>query len=307
MQHPWARRYPKVVSIGYKRVVLTLKISRLVAALPLSWVHHLGAALGWLVYWLSPKYRRRLQANLALAVGGERARALQARAVAGAGRQSLELPWILLRPYEQVLDKVVQVTGWEHVDAAEAAGEGLLFLTPHLGCFEITAQYIAEKRPITVLYRPPNFEGLVPLIEIGRQRAMMSMAPANVKGVRKLIRALRQHEAIGMLPDQAPDEGEGIWSPFFGRPAWTMTLAARLSEVSKVRVISIWAERLPGGRGYHLHVSPPGEALEGDTEARAHAINREMERLILQCPEQYLWGYHRYRRPRGVPPPETGT
>ncbi len=304
MQHRCSCRYPNNAAIGYKRVVLTLKISRLIAALPLSWVHRLGAALGWLAYWSSPKYRRRLRANLALAVGDEQMKSMLGQAVTGAGKQSLELPWILLRPYAQVLEKVVAVSGWEHVEAAEAAGEGLLFLTPHLGCFEITAQYIAEKRPITVLYRPPNFEGLVPMIEIGRQRAMMSMAPANVKGVRKLIRALRQHEAIGMLPDQAPDEGEGIWSYFFGRPAWTMTLAARLSEVSHVRVISIWAERLPGGKGFHIHVSPPGTPLEGDTEARAHAINREMERLILQCPTQYLWGYHRYRRPRGVPPPE---
>jgi len=284
--------------------VLTLKIAQLIAALPLSWGQRLGAMLGWLVYGLSPKYRRRLRANLTQAVGEERAGQLWRRVVAETGKQSLELPWIMLRPHEQVMDKVVSVTGWELVDAAKAAGRGLLFLTPHLGCFEITAQYIAREHAITVLYRPPNFDQLVPIIERGRQRARMSMAPANVTGVRKLIRALRQHEAIGMLPDQAPDAGEGIWSRFFGRYAWTMTLAARLSEVSDVQVVCIWGERLPGGKGYHLHVSPPGVPLEGDTQARAHAINREMERMILECPEQYLWGYHRYRRPRGVALPE---
>jgi len=287
--------------------VLTLKIAQSIAALPLNWVHRLGALLGWVVYGVSSKYRRRLRANLALAVGEARAQEMIGRVVAETGKQSLELPWILLRSHAQVMDKVVRVSGWELVEQAEAAGEGLLFLTPHLGCFEITAQYIAMARPITVLYRPPNFEDLVPIIERGRQRAMMSMAPANVKGVRKLIRALRQHEAIGMLPDQAPDAGEGLWSRFFGRYAWTMTLAARLSEVSQVRVICIWGERLPGGEGYHLHVSAPGVELSGDTEARAHAINREMERMILECPEQYLWGYHRYRRPRGVSPPPEDT
>lgn len=284
--------------------MLTLKIAQFIAAMPLGWVHRLGAVLGWVVYGTSSKYRRRLRANLTLAVGETRAQALIGRAVAETGKQSLELPWILLRSHEQVMDKVAAVSGWEHVDSAEAAGQGLVFLTPHLGCFEITAQYIAKLRPITVLYRPPNFEQLQPIIEQGRQKAMMSIAPANVQGVRKLIRALRQHGAIGMLPDQAPDAGEGLWSRFFGRYAWTMTLAARLSEVSNVKVICIWAERLPGGRGYHIHVSPTSEVLEGDTEARAHAINREMERMILECPEQYLWGYHRYRRPRGVPLPE---
>ncbi|QID16612.1 lysophospholipid acyltransferase family protein [Nitrogeniibacter mangrovi] len=281
--------------------MLTLVIARLIAALPLAWVHRLGALLGWIVYASSPKYRERLKGNLALALG-EAAERVRPGAIAEAGKQSLELPWILLRTHEEVVAKVVRVSGWAQVEAAEAAGEGILFLTPHLGCFEITAQHFADHAPVTVLYRPPNFEALVPLIEAGRQRALMAIAPANVTGVRKLIRALRQHQAIGILPDQTPDEGEGIWSPFFGRQAWTMTLAARMSEVSHVRVLSIWAERLPRGEGYHVHITAPREAIEGDTEARVHAINREMEHLIRACPAQYLWGYHRYRRPRGVPP-----
>ncbi len=287
--------------------MLILALSRFIAALPLAWVHRLGALLGWLAYWSSPKYRRRLEDNLALALGPAAGK-VRRQAIAEAGKQSLELPWILLRPYEAVVAKVVEVSGWSLVEEAEAAGAGILFLTPHLGCFEITAQHFAAHAPVTVLYRPPNFDALVPLIEGGRQRAQMAMAPANVSGVRKLIRALRQHQAIGILPDQTPDEGEGIWSNFFGRPAWTMTLAARLSEVNNVRVICIWAERLPGGAGYHVRMTPPRAPIEGSTEVRVHAINREMEALIRVCPAQYLWGYHRYRRPRGVPPrPETIT
>lgn len=277
--------------------------ARLLAALPLSWVQGLGAGLGWLAYWTSPKYRRRLEANLAQAVG-EKASRVRRAAIAGAGRQSLELPWVLLRPHDEVLARIVRVTGDEHVAAARAAGRGILFLTPHLGCFEITAQYLAAEHPLTALYRPPNFKALEPIIQRGRQRAQMSIAPANVAGVRKLIRALRKHEAIGILPDQTPDAGEGMWSTFFGRPAWTMTLAGRLSEVSEVAVLCVWAERLPHGAGFHLHIAPPSVPIEGDLEARVHAINREMEQLIRQCPGQYLWGYHRYRRPRGVPPPE---
>jgi KDO2-lipid IV(A) lauroyltransferase len=291
---------PQRPRIGYKRHVLTLALSRFLAALPLSWVHLLGALTGWIAYWSSPRYRRRLEGNLIQAVGPA-ARTLRRRAIAEAGKQTLELPWVLLRPHAQVAAQVRQVSGWALVEEAEAAGAGILFLTPHLGCFEITAQYFAAHAPITVLYRPPNFEALVPLIEAGRQRAGMAIAPANVVGVRKLIRALRQHQAIGILPDQTPDAGEGTWSPFFGRPAWTMTLAARLSEVSQVRVIGVWAERLPGGRGFHMHMRAPAVPIEGDTEARVHAINQCMEALIMEGPAQYLWGYHRYRRPRGVP------
>ncbi|TVT74002.1 MAG: lysophospholipid acyltransferase family protein [Denitromonas halophila] len=277
---------------------------RLLAALPLSLVHRLGALVGWLTYALSPKYRARLKGNLAQAMGPA-ANRLRASVIAESGKQALELPWILLRPHAEVVAKVVQVTGWELVEAAKAEGAGMLFLVPHLGGFEATAQYYASRGKMTVLYRPPNFAELMPLITSGRQRGGMSIAPAELSGVRKLIKALRSGEAIGMLPDQTPDVGEGMWAPFFDRPAWTMTLAARLSEVKGVQVICCWAERLPGGRGYHIRFQAPTEPIEGDTAARVAAINRQMEAMIRACPTQYLWGYHRYKRPSKVAPPES--
>lgn len=104
-----------------------------------------------------------------------------------------------------------------------------------------------------------------------------------------------------MLPDQAPRRGEGRWIDFFGRPAYTMTLAAKLSE-SGAAVVLAWGERLPDGEGYRLHFMPPASPVTGTLEERAFAINREMEQLILQCPEQYLWGYNRYKRRRGTEP-----
>ena len=257
-----------------------------------------------LAYALSPKYRARLCGNLAQAMGPA-ARRLRGAVMRESGKQALELPWILLRSHAEVVAKAVQVSGWETIEAAHAEGAGILFPTPHLGCFEITAQYYASRGAVTVLYRPPNFAALMPLIVAGRQRGGMSIAPAEMSGVRKLIKALRSGEAIGILPDQTPDVGEGMWAPFFDRPAWTMTLAARLSEVKGVRVICCWAERLPGGRGYHVRFQAPTAPIEGDTAARVAAINREMEAMIRACPAQYLWGYHRYKRPSRVPPPES--
>ncbi|MBT0961846.1 lysophospholipid acyltransferase family protein [Denitromonas iodatirespirans] len=276
---------------------------RILAALPLSVVHRLGALIGVMAYALSPKYRARLCGNLTQAMGPPATR-LRGAVMRESGKQALELPWVLLRPHAEVVAKVVKVSGWELVDAAHAEGAGILFLVPHLGCFEITAQYYASRDRITVLYRPPNFSALMPLIAAGRQRGGMSIAPAAMSGVRKLVKALRSGEAIGMLPDQTPDVGEGMWAPFFDRPAWTMTLAARLSEVKGVRVICCWAERLPGGRGYHVRFQAPTAPIEGDTAARVAAINREMEAMIRACPTQYLWGYHRYKRPSRVPLPE---
>lgn len=276
---------------------------RFLSFLPLSWLHALGALAGWLVWWLSPDYRQRLRDNLAQALGTPSA-AQRRAAIAGAGRQMLELPFVWERPVEEVLQRVVRVEGRELLEAARAEGASVLLLTPHLGCFEICAQYCSTLGPITVLYRPPRKAALRPLMEAGRTRGTVKVAPADLSGVRRLLKALRSGEMVGMLPDQAPQQGEGVWAPFFGRPAWTMTLAARLSEVKGTRVLMIWTERLPGGKGWVVHLSEPAEAIEGELPERCAAINREIERLIRRCPEQYLWGYNRYKVPKGVEPPQ---
>lgn len=270
---------------------------RLLSHLPLRWLHRLGAWAGWLTYRTSPSYARRLRENLFNALGREDEAVLRA-AIAEAGRQAFELPFIWLRPAEEVVASAVRTEGWELVEEARRDGAGILFITPHLGCFEITAQCIAARIPITVLYRPPRKAALQPLMQAGRARGQMHTAPADLAGVRKLVKMLRSREAVGMLPDQVPGAGEGVWVPFFGRPAWTMTLAARLAEVKGVRVIYTWAERLPHGAGYLFRLQAPTEALEGDLETRCAIINREVERMILQRPDQYLWGYNRYKRPR---------
>ena len=270
----------------------------LLSRLPLPLLHALGAVAGWLAYWFSPTYRRHLCENMALALG-ESAQASRSAAVASAGRMIVELPKIWLHPLDGALAMVREVRGWELVEEARQTGHGILFLTPHLGCFEITAQYVSLSAPITVLYRPPKHAVVQEMIEAGRARPMLHLAPADLSGVRSLIKALRRGEAVGMLPDQAPKVGEGKWLPFFGRPAYTMTLAARLSETGAT-VLMAFGERLPGGAGFRLHYRRPLAPIEGDLEARAIAINREIEALIREYPGQYLWGYNRYKRPRGV-------
>ena len=257
---------------------------RLLARLPLPVLHNLGALFGWLIYGLSPTYRRHLRENFAQAGYANACGA----AAAEAGKTLAELPKLWLRPQGEVVGRIVKVTGWELVEQAWQAGRGILFLTPHLGCFEITAQYYASFRPITVLYRRPKQDWLAPIIEQGRG-ANLKLAPADIGGVRKLIKALKSGEAVGMLPDQAPKEGEGVWAPFFGKPAYTMTLAARLAQTGTT-VILAYAERLHYGAGYHMRLLAP----EGDVTTPA-GVNREIERLVRLCPEQYLWGYNRYK------------
>jgi KDO2-lipid IV(A) lauroyltransferase len=274
-------------------------ILQLISRLPLGLVHLLGGWLGRLIYLLSPTYRRHLGENMAQA-GIEPT--MRGAAVAEAGKQMLELSRIWLRTLEDAKAQVVEAEGWEYVVAAQAAGKGIIFLTPHLGCFEITAQYYAAFGDITVLYREPRQAAIRELILTGRKREHLHLAPADVSGVRSLIKALRKGQAVGMLPDQAPKVGEGLWLNFFGRPAYTMTLAARLTETGATPLMA-WGERLPRGRGYRLHIRPPLKSFEGATVDRAQQINLEIEALVRECPTQYLWGYNRYKHPGGAEPP----
>ena len=273
---------------------------RCLSRLPLAWLHFLGTIAGWCAWLLSPTYRRHMRENMQLALGQEGECHYRNQAIAQAGKQSLELPKIWLRPLDEVASRMSRISGWDLAEAAMRERRGIVYLTPHLGCFEITAQYLSTLAPITVLYRPPKQAWLQRLIEAGRQRPQLQIAPADLSGVRTLLKALKRGEAVGMLPDQAPKTGEGRWLDFFGKPAYTMTLAARLTE-SGAAVIMLWAERLPGGAGYHFHLQAPTRAIAGTTEERAQRINEEIEVLIRQCPAQYLWGYNRYKRRRGSP------
>ena len=264
----------------------------LIAALPLRLLHGLGTVLGWTMYGMSPTYRRNLRANLAQA-GYVDARTRRG-AIAAAGRMLTEAPAMWLRPQERVAALVSEVQGMEAVDAARAQGKALLFLTPHMGCFEIAAQYAALRFPMTVLYRAPKMRWLEPLMREGRGRGGMRLVPADFRGVRELLAALKRGEAAGFLPDQMPAIGEGEWADFFGKPAYTATLAPRLAQRDNVACFLAYAKRLARGGGYALFIRPYARDVR---ENPTRSLNRQLEDLVRECPEQYLWGYNRYKKP----------
>ena len=274
---------------------------------PLWVLHAIGALLGWITYAASPSYRRRFQENARQA---GIAPAAARPAIAAAGRMVAETPRLWLRPVGAPLGNRLLWHGRELIDAAMQARRGIVFLTPHMGSFEVTAQAVAQEYaatygPITVLYRPARQEALRKVMDESRGRPGLATAPATLAGVRQMIRALRRGEGVGLLPDQVPPEGMGVWAPFFGKPAYTMTLAARLVQQTGATPLLIWGERLPHGAGFGIHISALDDPLPlGDAAAQAESaaiINRAMERLIRQCPQQYLWGYNRYKKPRAAP------
>jgi len=274
------------------------------AAWPLPLLHALGWLAGWLTWLASPTYRQRWRENTRQAGLRGRARWVS---IGEAGKQIAELPRLWFGA-----PVPVRWDGAQHVEAALAEDRGMLLLTPHMGCFEITAQAYAQRygaaasgagKPITVLFRPPRQAWLHEVLQRARSRPGLTAAPTTLAGVRQLIQALRHGEAVGLLPDQVPPKGLGVWAPFFGRPAYTMTLSARFARTPGTRVLLVWGERLGWGRGFVVHFQPFSdlvpEPLADDPVAAATQINRAMEALVARCPQQYLWGYARYKAPKG--------
>lgn len=279
---------------------------RLLAIWPLPLLHALGWCVGWGMWLGSRRYRQRWAQHTAWAGLSRRERWLS---VGAAGKQITELPRLWFGAPVHV--------GWKgaaHIEAALQQNQGILFLTPHMGCFEVTAQAYAQRfgvdgqstghptQPMTVLFRPPRNVNLLPVLQAARQRPGLLTAPTTLRGVRQLAMALKAGQAVGLLPDQVPPEGLGVWAPFFGHKAYTMTLSARLAQIPGTQVLLAWGERLPWGRGYVVHVQTwddvMGQPMELRADEAAAQVNQAMEHLVAQKPEQYLWGYARYKQPR---------
>jgi len=149
-----------------------------------------------------------------------------------------------------------------------------------------------------VLFRPSRQPWLREVMSTARARPGLHTAPTTLAGVKQMIKALKKGQSLGLLPDQVPPLGMGVWAPFFGREAYTMTLSVRLAQQTGATVLMAWGERLSWGRGYRVHVQPLPAALPADGAQAVRIINAALETLIRDCPQQYLWGYARYKQPR---------
>lgn len=274
-----------------------VNLFKLLAHLPLVVLHAMGSVFGVLAL-LRPRHRRLLRTNLKTA--GLQVSLL--RVGAGLGQGILELPAIWLRPLPDVTGWVRAVEGREHLDRARAAGQGIILLTPHLGCWELAGIWYAAQYPAIALYRPPPQAWVHALMKEGRERGLGATVPPDRAGVKALLSALRRGEAAFILPDQVANGGDGVWAPFLGQPVYLPVLPYRLAATTGAAVVMLVCERLPWGRGYRLRITPFDD-LSPDSAAAAAAVHARIGDAVRAIPGQYLWSYRIFRRPRGVPPP----
>lgn len=274
-------------------------ILELLASLPLRVLQAIGRLVGRIIYMIPGKYRDRFRANAAQA--GYTDEAFLWRAAGESGAMFMELPRVWLR--NEACLAVAKNADEALMQEVLASGRGILFMQPHLGGFELAARQGSRHVDLTVMFRPPRKAFLLPIVEMVRNRSGIHTVPANLRGVRAFYRILKENRAVGMLPDQVPSRGDGVWAPFFGRMAYTVSLPGKLAEASNAVMLVVGCKRLPKGRGWEMYMERVPEPLPESHEERAALINQVMESMIRRFPEQYMWGYNRFKLPKGVRAP----
>lgn len=281
--------------------LLILGLLRFFSWWSLSANHRLGAALGRLLWKLPSQPKRIAKINIKLAfpyLSETQQQQLLKKSLIELGKTTTELGAIWFWPPAKTLQKIQGVSGESYIKDAFAQGQGVMVLSPHIGCWEVVGLYLAQNYPMTILYRPPNIPYLETFMTQVRQRAGATLVPTDLSGVKRLRQALRKNELIGILPDQDPGASGGVYAPFFNHPARTMILVSKLAAKSNCKVLTIVAERLADGHGYHLHITPAEtEVASTDESTAATALNRSVEKCAKKFPSQYQWNYKRYKHP----------
>ncbi|MCH7815112.1 MAG: lysophospholipid acyltransferase family protein [Proteobacteria bacterium] len=271
--------------------------------LPLSWLHALGAACGYCLVLIPNRARDTTRKNLRACFpqkSDDEISLLTRKSLQNTACTAFEMGKAWLLPVNKTRSLVTQTEGIELFQQALKSGEGVILLAPHLSNFEIFGIYIAKDIESTFLYQPPKIPALDSLLQRTRSRGGIKLAPTNRKGVAQLLTALKNGELVGVLPDQVPTDEGGIYAPFFGEQALTMTLVSKLVRRKKVRVFCGYAERLPKARGFKVIVIEADQAIYSeDLETSVAGLNKTIEQCVERALTQYQWEYKRFRRQPG--------
>jgi len=288
------------------RVFLIKAMLSAFSLLPLPVTHLIGIVIGWCLNHVPSELKRVSAVNLKLCLPSldetSRRHLLQESLIEMA-KTATELGPLWYWRKERFTALVKKVSGEEAVKHALERGQGVIIAAPHLGAWEMVGLYCSTRYPITSLYRPPRITELDTLVRKSRSRFGAHMVPTDISGIRALYNALTRGEFVGILPDQEPGTGNGVFTPFYGIPAYTMTLLYRLTCRTKATIFFTYAERLPKGKGYHLHFVPALQDISEFDQAMAlEHMNKNIEACVNAIPAQYQWSYKRFRTRRAGEP-----
>ncbi|MGY2461411.1 lysophospholipid acyltransferase family protein [Vreelandella sulfidaeris] len=266
---------------------------------PLKWLWRMASALGPIIYRFNKREREVTERNLTVVypdLANAERQTLARQSLRHSTATMLELGHAWMAEPSKVEASILTVQGRDKLDNARSEGRGVIVLAPHFGNWEVLNFWLSSHFPFTAMYEPPKITALDPVIRHGRERMGASLVPTNPRGVAALLKALKRSEAIGILPDQEPDWGSGVFAPFFGRDAYTATLLPKLVARTQARVVTGVALRVPG-KGFAIHFLDADERVYSpDDQTSATGVNASVEAAIDLEPAQYQWEYKRYRK-----------
>jgi KDO2-lipid IV(A) lauroyltransferase len=290
---------------------LAIAIFRLFSFLPQRVIWYLGPVLGEIAFHIhkTPTIKTNLQMCFPELTPGERKK-LRRRYYHNMGRTFLGLGTAWYASATR-MRRLVRVKGMEHLEQVFANKQGVLFLAPHFICLETggiaLSMHVSEAgHKMIGLYRKPRNPLLHQALRYNSNHFGGEVIE-RYENLKVLIKAMREGSAVYYLPDQDPDrpDDDYVFAPFFGVPAATYTAFAKLARLGRAKVIPMSTRMLSGAQGYEVELLPPMEDFpSGDDQKDAERVNRLIEQMVRQAPDQYLWSYRRFKtRPGGAPSP----
>jgi len=282
---------------------LGLAVLWLIVQLPYRALLVLGRLLGRLLYRFAGSRRRIAARNLELCFAHlsstERERLLRDN-FASTGIAFFEMAASWWWPKAR-LARLAHISGLEHLQQAQAEGQGVILMAIHFTTLEIGAALLGQVHTIDGMYREHSNPLFDYIQRRGRERHNLDATAIEREDVRAMLKVLRGGRAIWYAPDQDYGRKQSIFVPLFGIPAATVTATTKFARLGRARVLPFTQQRLPGAQGYQLTIHPPLEGFPAQSEeADCLLINQWVERAIRLCPEQYLWSHRRFKtRPEG--------
>ncbi|MGB1950385.1 MAG: lysophospholipid acyltransferase family protein [Marinobacter sp.] len=286
-------------------LILALKLA---GKLPLRGAQLIGRLLGTLGWVFNSTSRKVTEINLRICfpdLPESRRRDLARSSLRHTGQTLMEIPLMWEWPVEDCLGLIREIEGEELLAEAKKDGRGLLLLAPHLGNWELTGLYFSSRYRMAALYSPPHIREFEDYMIQVRGRMGSELVRGDRRGLARLIGLLREGEVAGILPDQSPRGKGNAYAPFFGMEVRTMTLVTKLLQKSGAKPLTVFAQRIKDGQGFRLVIREcePGIS-DPDPVIATTALNKSIESVVREVPEQYQWEYKRFRhRPTGLPHP----
>lgn len=268
----------------------------LLALLSLRNSHRLGSIIGWLLSIFPNRNLHVTTTNIQLCFPEmETQQHLIKKSLIETSKTLIEANLMWQWNKDKLFKLIKKVHGETLVQEA-IKNKGVILALPHLGNWELLALYCSANYPTTTMYQKPKIAQFDSFIKKGRERFGAKLVPTDNQGIRAMLNALKKNELICVLPDQEPKEGSGVFAPFFGLQAYSMTLISRFVAKTDAEVIIAYSKRLTKGQGYEIFFIPLNDINVGSLEDSVTYLNAEIEKCIREIPEQYQWSYKRFRK-----------